>query len=65
MEYRGKQYSIVHGVKPGTWKWTVRLDENTVRSGVDKTRLAAMASVGHLIDRALAPKKVKLIPPKD
>jgi hypothetical protein len=60
MQYRGKEYSVVKGIKPGTWKWTVRLDENNVRTGVDKTRSAAMESVGRLVDRALAPKKVKL-----
>src|SRR3954452_14938180 len=49
MQYRGKEYSIVQGIKPGTWKWTVRLDENNVRTGVDKTRPAAMESVGRLV----------------
>ncbi len=62
VEYRGKQYTIVQGVEPGTWKWTVRLDEKTARSGTDKTRAAAMSTVERLIDRALAPKKVK--PPR-
>jgi hypothetical protein len=33
MEYRGKQYTIVQGVGPNLWKWTVRLDEKTVKSG--------------------------------
>jgi hypothetical protein len=65
MQYRGKEYSIVQGIKPGTWKWTVRLDENNIRTGVDKTRPAAMESVGRLVDRALAPKKVKLTRPAD
>ena len=53
----GKEYSIVQGIKPGTWKWKVRLDENNVRTGVDKTRSAAMESVGRLVDRALAQKR--------
>jgi hypothetical protein len=65
MQYRGKEYSIAQGIKPGTWKWTVRLDENNVRTGVDKTRPAAMESVGRLVDRALAHKKVKLTRPAD
>jgi hypothetical protein len=63
MEYRGKQYTMVQGVEPGTWKWTVRLDETTARSSTDKTRAAAMSTVERLIDRALATKKVK--PPAD
>jgi hypothetical protein len=28
MEYRGKNYTIVQGVEPDTWKWAVQLDEN-------------------------------------
>jgi|SRR6266851_4548576 len=63
MQYRGKEYSVVQGIKPGTW--TVRLDENNVRTGVDKTRSAAMESVGRLVDRALSPKTVKLTRPAD
>jgi len=29
MEYRGKQYTIVQGIGPDSWRWTVRLDEKT------------------------------------
>jgi hypothetical protein len=65
MEYRGKPITIVQGVEQDTWKWTVRLDEGTTKSGQEKTRGAAMASVVRLIDRTLAPKKVKLVPPSD
>src|SRR5258707_12497480 len=25
MQYRGKEYSVVQGINPGIWKWTVRL----------------------------------------
>jgi hypothetical protein len=39
MEYRGKSYSIVQGIGPDSWKWTVQLDERTVKSGVAKTRV--------------------------
>lgn len=60
----GLTWTIVQGVEPGIWKWTVRLDEKTVRSGIDKTRAAAVSAVERLIDRALAPNKVGL-PPAD
>ena len=62
MEYRGKTYSIVQGVDPGTWKWTVQLDEQTAKSGEAKSLAAARTEVILFIDRALAPKKVKLAP---
>jgi hypothetical protein len=42
MEYRGKQYTIVQGIGPNLWKWTVRLDEKTVKSGEATSRPAAM-----------------------
>jgi hypothetical protein len=49
MEYRGKHYSIVPGIGPDSWKWTVRLDEKNVKAGQAKSRAAA---------KALAPKKL-------
>jgi len=57
MEYLGKSYTIVQGVEPDTWKWTVQLGDGVSKSGTEKTRAAATTSVMLLIDRALAPKK--------
>jgi len=65
MEYRGKQYTIVQGVKPKSWKWAVHLDEKTVKSGEASSREAARNSVVWLIDKALSSKKMKLPPPAD
>jgi hypothetical protein len=65
MEYRGKHYTIVQGIGPDSWKWTVHLDERKSSSGDAKTRAAARNSVVWLIDKELAPKKVKLKPPAD
>jgi hypothetical protein len=65
MEYRGKNFTIVQGIGPDSWKWTVRLDETTVKSGEATSRSTAKTSVVWLIDMALAPKKVKLVPPAD
>jgi hypothetical protein len=59
MEYRGKSYTIVQGVGPNSWKWTVRLDEKTVKSGEAPSRDAAKTNVVWLVDKALALKKVK------
>lgn len=57
MEYRGKHYTIAQGIGAESWKWTVHLNQKTIKSGEAKTRQAAMTNVVWLIDRALAPKK--------
>ena len=57
MEYRGKHYTIVQGIAPNLWKWTVRLDEKTVKSGQANSRDAAKNSVVWLIDKMLASKR--------
>src|SRR4051794_37441106 len=63
MEYRGKSYTIVQVIEPGSWKWTVQLDDKTVKSGNSPTRAAAIASVHWAIDQSLAAKKPE-VPPK-
>jgi hypothetical protein len=62
MEYRGKSYTIVQGIGPNSWKWTIRLDEKTTKSGDAPSRVAAINSV---IDKALKPKKVALVSRSD
>ena len=57
MEYRGKQYTIVQGIGPDSRRWTVHLDEKTIKSGQATSRSAATTSVVWLIDEALKPKK--------
>jgi hypothetical protein len=57
MEYRGKIYTIVQGIGPNSWKWTVQLDEKTVKSGEAPSRAAAKNNIVWLVDRALAPKR--------
>jgi hypothetical protein len=64
MEYRGKHYTIVQGIGPDSWKWSVHLDEKSVKSGESKTRASAKTSAVWLIDKALSPKKVAMIPPR-
>jgi hypothetical protein len=65
MDYRGKHYTIAQGLGRDSWKWTVHLDEKTVKSGQATTESAAMTSVVWLIDKALAPNRVKPIPPSN
>jgi hypothetical protein len=63
MEYRGKRISIVDGGEPNSYKWTVRLDEKTVKSGTAISRESALTSAVWLIDRARA--LADSVPPVD
>ncbi|HEU0081519.1 MAG TPA: hypothetical protein VFQ87_01495 [Bradyrhizobium sp.] len=63
MQYRGKRIAIVQGIEPNSWKWTVHLDDKTVKSGTAVSRDSAMTSAVWLIDRALA--KADRAPPRD
>jgi hypothetical protein len=65
MEYRGKPYTIVQGIQPGSWKWTVELHERGVKSGDSPTREAARVRVVWMIDQALAHNKLKRVTPAD
>jgi hypothetical protein len=65
MEYRGKHFSIVQGIGPNSFKWKVRPDERTVRSGEATTRSSARISVVWAIDKALVPKKINPVSPLD
>jgi hypothetical protein len=56
MHYRGKYYIIAQGIEPGSWKWTVDLDEHTSKSGETKTRGLAVSAVVLLVDKLLARK---------
>jgi hypothetical protein len=53
MEYRGKTYSIVQGVSSSSWKWTVQLDDKTVKFGEATSKDAAWREVVALVDKAL------------
>jgi hypothetical protein len=54
MEYRGKHFTIVQGIEPSTWKWTVELDGITSKSGEAKTRASAVSAVVLLVDKTLS-----------
>jgi len=53
MHYRGKDYTVVQGIEPDSWKWTVDLDGQTSKSGEAKTRGLAISAVVLLVDRLL------------
>jgi hypothetical protein len=52
MDYRGKRYNIVEGIRPDSWKWTVQLHDKSVKSGEAATYEAARVRVMWTIDRA-------------
>ena len=62
MEYRGKQYSVLQGLEGGMWKWTIDLNGHT-RSGSAPSRAAGINAAERAIERLLAPKKRRLVPP--
>ena len=63
MEYRGVEYTIVQGIERGTWRWTVSLGNNISKSGQAIGKTEAVAQATRVIDKALTPKKVRLVPP--
>jgi len=62
MEYRDIEYAVVQGIERGVWKWSASVAGVAI-IGEQSTRLAAVAAAETAIDRALAQKKVRLVPP--
>ena len=52
--YRDKQYTIVQGTEASSWRWTVRLDEKTIKSGHAISQDAAMNRVFWLIEKPVS-----------
>jgi len=63
MEHRGKQYSSVQGIDT-TWKWSVSSLVGYTKSGTAPSRPAGIKAAERAIDKALAPKKKRLVPPR-
>jgi hypothetical protein len=61
MEHRGKQYRVVQRLA-GAWKWCVSDLDGRTRSGKAPSRAAGVDAAERKIDRALAPKKRRLVP---
>ena len=56
-EYRGKNYLILKGDEPDSWRWAVTLDDRTTRSGEARSRAAALTQVVLLVDQAASKSK--------
>jgi hypothetical protein len=65
MKYRGIEYSVVQGIGRHVWKWSVSLDTGVSVGGRTATKPEAVAEAERAIDRALAPKKLRPMPPGD
>jgi hypothetical protein len=61
MEYRGIEYSVVQGIRRNLWKWSASV-ANVVITGQAHSKSEAVAAAEKAIDRALAPKKTRLVP---
>jgi len=62
MKYRGIEYGIVEGTGEHMWRWSTLIG-GAVKTGQAHSKQAAMAAAEKAIDRALAIKRVRLVPP--
>ena len=62
MKHRDVEYTIVQGLGRQLWKWTVTIKGVALR-GQAATKSEAIADAERAIDRALAPKKLRLVRP--
>ena len=63
MEYRDIEYTVVQGIGRHLWKWSASVAD-VVITGQAYSKLAAVIEAKQAIDRALALKKVRLVPPQ-
>ena len=64
MKYRDIEYTVLQGIERGVWKWTASV-AGVVIMGEAAIKSKAVAAAEKAIDRALAAKKVRLVPPED
>jgi hypothetical protein len=64
MRHRDIEYSLVQGLGRHLWKWSASVAD-VVITGQAATKSEAAAEAEKAIDRALAPKKVRLVPRPD
>ena len=62
MRYRDVEYTVVQGIGRQLWKWGLVLNGKCL-TGQAATKPQAVAEAERAIDRALAPRKLKLVRP--
>ena len=63
MEYQGQEYSVLQGLD-GMWKWSVPMLVGQTKSGKEVNHAAGVKAAQRAIDKAMAPKKVRLQRPE-
>ena len=63
MRYRDIEYSVVQGIERKLWLWEVSLEEIHLK-GQAETKSDAITQAERAIDRTLAPKRRRLVPPE-
>jgi hypothetical protein len=63
MKYRDIEYTVLQGVERGVWKWTASVAGVVIR-GHAAIKSESVAAAEKAIDRALAAKNIRLIPPQ-
>jgi hypothetical protein len=63
MKYRDIEYTVVQGIERGVWKWSASVD-GVVIMGQAAIKSEAVTAGEKAIDRALAPKRERLVPPR-
>lgn len=63
MKYREIEYALVQGIGGHLWKWSASVAGEAI-TGRAHTKAGAIAAAEKAIDRALAVKKVRLVPPQ-
>ena len=64
MKYRDIEYTVLQGIERGVWKWSASV-AGVVITGQVAIKSKAVAAAEKAIDRALAAKRVRLVPPDD
>jgi hypothetical protein len=64
MKYRDIEYTVLQGIERGVWKWSASV-AGVVITGQAAIKSKAVAAAEKAIDRALAAKRVRLVPPDD
>jgi hypothetical protein len=64
MKHRDIEYTLVQGIGRHVWKWSVAFDADHSASGQAMTKAEAVSEAERAIDRALDPRKLRLVPPR-
>jgi hypothetical protein len=62
MRYRDIEYTVVQGIERQLWLWEVSFEETHLK-GQAATKSEAVAGAERAIDRTLARKRIRFVPP--